>query len=157
MSTNNEKTCGVLNDLIKINHDRVEGYNRAKEEVDPSNLDLINTFDKMINQSSNYIADLGALVTKYGGTIATDSTVMGSIYRTWMDVKTAFSADKRQNALNSCEFGEDAAQKAYKSAMEEDDMGEEARSLIAIQKNSLKDSHDLIKEMRDREKAHADH
>ena len=60
MSANNEKTCGVLNDLVKINHDRVEGYNRAKEEVDVSNFDLMNTFDKMISQSNNYIADIFA-------------------------------------------------------------------------------------------------
>ncbi len=155
MSTNNEKTCGVLNDLVKINRDRVEGYNKAKEEVDSSNFDLMNIFDKMINQSQDYIGDLGALITKYDGTVATDSTVMGAIYRTWMDLRTAFSVDDRKNVLSSCEFGEDAAQKAYKSAIDENGIGEEARSLILMQKNSLRDSHDLIKAMRDREKAHA--
>ena len=157
MSTNNEKTCEVLNDLVKINHDRVEGYNRAKEEVDADNFDLMNTFDKMIAQSNNYVSDLGALITKYGGTLASDSSVLGSIHRAWMDVKAAFTADDRQTMLDSCEFGEDAAQKAYKSAMEEENVGEEARSLIAMQKNALKDSHDLIKAMRDRENAHTEH
>ena len=157
MSTNNEKTIAVLNDLVKINHDRVEGYQRAKEEVDPANFDLMNVFHKMMEQSNNYIGDLGALVIKYGGTTATDATIMGAIYRGWMDLKAAFSTDDRKNVLKSCEFGEDAAQKAYRLALQADELGEEARSLIAVQKNSLKDSHDLIKAMRDREMADAAH
>lgn len=155
MRTNNEKTCEVLNDLIRINHDRVEGYKKAKEEIDASKFDLINTFQEMAEQSNQYISELGVIINKYAGTIATDSTVMGALYKTWMDLKTAFSVQERKNVLGSCEYGEDAAQKAYKTAMEEDNIGEEARSLIAMQKNTLKDSHDLIKAMRNREKLHA--
>jgi hypothetical protein len=33
-----------------------------------------------------------------------------------MDVKVSFSGNDRQAILESCEFGEDAAQKAYKDA-----------------------------------------
>lgn len=155
MSANNEKTSEVLNDLVRINHDRVEGYKKAKEEVDEFKFDLLNVFEEMIEQSNNYIGDLGALITKYGGTIANDATIMGALYRTWMDFKTAFSVQDRKNVLGSCEYSEDAAQSAYKTALEENNIGEEARSLIAMQKNALKDSHDLIKAMRNRERLHA--
>ena len=87
MSANTEKTSEVLNDLVRINHDRVEGYKKAKQEVDESKFDLLNVFEEMIEQSNNYIGDLGALITKYGGTIANDATIMGALYRTWMDFK----------------------------------------------------------------------
>ena len=49
----------------------------------------------------------------------------------------------------NCEFGEDAAQKAYKVALEDDDVPAFINSLIADQKESLKLSHDRIKELRD--------
>jgi len=150
-----KKTCDVLNDLIKINNDRIEGYGKAAEEAKDNAANLVSIFHDMIGQSSNYINDLGNLVTKYGGTIADSSTAMGKIYRTWMDLQITFSSDERKHILNACEFGEDAAQRAYKKALEELELGEEARSLIAMQKNSLKDSHDLIRTYRDRARVHA--
>ncbi len=155
MSTVNENTVDVLNDLVRINHDRIEGYTKAEQNTDKDNFDLISTFGKMKNQSNDYLLDLSALVIKYGGEVAEDSTTMGKIYRTWMDVQNAFTSDERQVVLNECEFGEDAAQKAYKMALDETELTEEARSLIAMQKNALKDSHDLIKAHRDREKVEA--
>lgn len=155
MSTVNENTVDVLNDLVRINHDRVEGYTKAEQNTDKDNFDLLSTFAKMKDQSNNYLQDLSALVIKYGGEVAEDSTTMGKIYRTWMDVQNAFTSDDRQVVLNECEFGEDAAQKAYKMALDETDITDEARSLITVQKSALKDSHDLIKAYRDREKVHA--
>jgi uncharacterized protein (TIGR02284 family) len=155
MRTVSKKTCDVLNDLIKINNDRVEGYTKASDEAKDNAVNLVVTFQNMIEQSRIYITDLGNLVTKYGGTLADGSTAMGKIYRTWMDLQINFSVDDRKNILNACEFGEDAAQKAYRKALEELELGEEARSLIAMQKNALKDSHDLIKSYRDRARVHA--
>ena len=155
MSTANENTVEVLNDLIRINNDRVEGYGKAIAQSEKENLDLINTFEKMITQSTDYLTDLGSLVSKYGGTVSTDSTIMGKIYRTWMDVQITFSANDRKNIQSECEFGEDAAQKAYNMALDEKDLTEEARALIMVQKTALKSSHDLIKNWRDREKAEA--
>ena len=155
MSTANENTVEVLNDLIRINNDRVEGYGKAIAQSEKENLDLINTFEKMITQSTDYLTDLGSLVSKYGGTVSTDSTIMGKIYRTWMDVQITFSANDRKNILSECEFGEDAAQKAYNMALDEKDLTEEARALIMVQKTALKSSHDLNKNWRDREKAEA--
>lgn len=153
MGTLNKKTCDVLNDLIKINNDRIEGYTKAIQEAKDNAAALSSVFQKMIDQSRNYIQDLISLVNKYGGTVADGTTLMGKIYRTWMDLNITFSADDRKHILNACEFGEDAAQRAYKMALEEHELGEEGRSLIAMQKNALKDSHDLIKSYRDREKA----
>jgi uncharacterized protein (TIGR02284 family) len=51
--------------------------------------------------------------------------------------------------LASCEFGEDAAQKAYKTALEDEDLPADLRSLVTEQKTALKTSHDLIKQYRD--------
>jgi uncharacterized protein (TIGR02284 family) len=155
MGTINKNTCDILNDLISINNDRIEGYAKACEEAAFNTTDLINTLRTMIAQSKHYIADLGNLVIKYGGTIAQGTTTMGKIYRTWMDIQITFSADDRKHILNACEFGEDAAQKAYRAALQQTELGEEARSLIAMQKNSLKDAYDIIKAYKSRDKAPA--
>ena len=67
-----------------------------------------------------------------------------------MDVKAAFAGHDRQSVLSSCEFGEDAAQKAYSSALASDaEMSAEVRKLIVDQQDTLKIAHNLIKKYRD--------
>ena len=51
--------------------------------------------------------------------------------------------------LASCEFGEDAAQKAYRTALEEDDLSPDVRAVIESQKATLLEAHDQVKMMRD--------
>ena len=157
MSTVIENTNEVLNDLVRINNDRIEGYTRAQKESEDNSPELIPTFQNMITQSEDCVGDLKAMIMKTGGTVAEGSTIMGKIYRAWMDVRATFSTDDKQTILASCEFGEDAAQKAYKTALEETTLTDEARMLISDQKSQLKNSHDLIKKWRDQQKEVAQH
>ena len=104
----------------------------------------------MANESRLNVSALTELVNKLGGEAESGSTAMGKIYRAWMDVKAAFTGKDRASILSSCEFGEDQAQKAYDDALASDaDMDVETRKMIASQKASLKDSHDIMKNMRD--------
>src|SRR5215218_7043233 len=108
----------LLNDLIKINNDRVSGYLKATNELKTEDVDLKALFQSMINESSQYIAELSNRIIKLGGAPAADeSTASGKIYRTWMDLKAVFTGKDRKALLSSCEYGEDAAQKAYENAI----------------------------------------
>jgi uncharacterized protein (TIGR02284 family) len=147
--TTTEEMVEVLNDLIMINNDRIEGYKTAIEDSKDRDTDLHAIFTNMMDESREYVSELSAHVTEKGGEVETDTTNMGKIYRAWMDVKTAISGHDRKSVLAACEFGEDAAQKAYKSALNDEDLDPECRELIQRQKNSLKQSHDKIKAMRD--------
>ena len=150
----NENLIEVLNDLIRINNDRIEGYQRANDEAKDIDVDLKAVFNRMADESRQYAAELTQEVVKLGGEPATGTTTSGKIYRVWMDVKATFSGKSRQAVLENCEFGEDAAQKAYNSALESDaDMSTDIRQLITNQKSSLKTSHDVIKKYRDMHKA----
>lgn len=145
-----EELIGVLNDLIKINNDRVEGYERAVKEAKNLDVDLIATFNKMADQSRKYTAQLVQEVTSLGGEPATDTTVSGKVYRVWMDLKAAITGKDRETVLGNCEYGEDVAQRAYEAALESDAyMSTDIRQLITGQKSDLKTSHDLIKKYRD--------
>ncbi|MNE97294.1 hypothetical protein D3C80_1956150 [compost metagenome] len=66
-----------------------------------------------------------------------------------MDVKAIFTGHDRETVLNNCEFGEDAAQKAYKMALETEGLSGNLRSIISEQKTDLRTSHDQIKALRD--------
>jgi uncharacterized protein (TIGR02284 family) len=147
---NNEHTVEVLNDLIQINNDRIEGYQRAISEAKDLDIDLKSTFEGMVKESQQYRHELTSLVQQYGGEAEEGTTASGKIYRAWMDVKATFTGSDRKAILESCEFGEDAAQRAYESAMAtRNELTAEANSLIAEQQRALKNSHDLIKKYRD--------
>jgi len=146
----NENVVEVLNDLIQINNDRIEGYQRAANELEAEDVDLKGIFNKMENESRGYLSELTQEVVKLGGEPSTGTTASGKIYRAWMDVKATFTGKDRKAILASCEFGEDAAQKAYEAALSSDEsLPMEIRQLIANQKASLKTSHDVIKQYRD--------
>ena len=146
----NDNLVEVLNDLIRINNDRIEGYEKASEEARNIDVDLRAVFTRMADESRQYAAELTQEVVKNGGEPATGTTNSGKIYRVWMDVKATFSGKDRQAILENCEFGEDAAQKAYDTALKSDaEISTDARQLITNQKSSLKTSHDLIKKYRD--------
>ena len=150
----NEKLTDVLNDLIRINNDRTTGYEKASEEARSIDVDLQAVFNKMANESRKYTAELTNEVRSLGGEAATGTTNSGKIYRAWMDVKATFSGKDRQAILESCEFGEDAAQKAYRAALASDaEISADTRQLITDQQASLKSSHDIIKKFRDAQKA----
>lgn len=148
--TLNEKTAEVLNDLIEINNDRVRGYEKASKETNTKDADLRSLFDDMASESRRYANELGQFVRERGETPSEGTTMRGKIYRAWMDMKATFSGSDRKAILASCEFGEDAAQKAYKEALGSDaELPAEVRQVVVDQQSDLKQSHDKIKRMRD--------
>lgn len=154
MSTTNENLIEVLNDLVQINNDRIEGYEKAIKETDDIDVDLQGLFQKMANDSRGYVSELSSQISSLGGEVETGTTNSGKIYRIWMDVKATFTGHSRQAALESCEGGEDAAQEAYADALASDaEIPVAVRQLITDQKASLKTSHDLIKKYRDAHQA----
>ena len=147
---NDEKTIEVLNDLILINNDRIDGYAKAIEEVRGKDQLLDDLFEQMAMQSRHYKSALTEEVSVLGGEPVKDGTTnSGKIYRVWMDIKTAFSSDNPTSSLEQCEYGEDAAQQAYHEALATEDIPAFLREMISSQQIELKDSHDLIKEKRD--------
>ena len=145
----NERAIEVLNDLIKINNDRVEGYEKAVRETDETDVDLRNVFHRMADESRNYARELRDRVQRLGGEPSGGTTASGKIYRTWMDIKSAFGSSQRKSVLEECEFGEDAAQKAYDKALDSDELPADVRTLIQEEKSRLRGSHDTIRNYRD--------
>ena len=148
----NKKVTEVLNDLIEINNDRITGYERALKELKDESSDLRILFEGYIDQSRNIRNQLGTEVQALHGKMDEGTTASGKIYRAWMDVKAVFTGKDRQTVLENCEFGEDAAQKAYKSALNTEGLPAFILDLIQKQQQELKSAHDEVKALRDANK-----
>ncbi len=146
----NSKITGTLNDLIQINNDRIVGYEKAIEELKDEDADLRTLFHRYIQESKQYAGELTQEVSRLGGDATDGTTNSGKIYRVWMDLKAVVTGHDRKTVLANCEFGEDAAQKAYDMALNSDiDMDSPLRDLIVKQKTQLKMGHDEVKRLRD--------
>ena len=145
-----EKITDILNDLIRINHDRVVGYEKAIEELKDGDTDLKTLFQRYISESRQYAQELTHEVTRLGGEPTDGTTNSGKIWRVWMDLKAVVAGKDRKAILENCEFGEDAAQKAYDLALKSDaDLEPSLRDLVVSQKAKLRTGHDEIKRLRD--------
>jgi uncharacterized protein (TIGR02284 family) len=148
-----EEMNEVLNDLVKINNDRIAGYEKAIAESHDLDIDLRAIFDGMIKESAQYKFELAKKIEEHEGTVEDDTTPAGKIYRAWMDIKTTFTESDRHSILASCEFLEDAAQRAYDAALASTSLYDpNTKQLVAEEQVALKKSHDLIKKQRDAHK-----
>ena len=148
MKTSSE-VAEVLNDLIEIHNDRIAGYEKAVKELKTEDQDLKILFTGLIGQSHQYKLELGTEVQALGKDMETGTTNRGKIYRAWMDVKAAFTGKSNHSILESCEYGEDAAQRAYEDALSEKDFPLYLRELLQKQRTLLLSSHNEIKALRD--------
>jgi len=147
MQNNKEELVDALNELVRINYDRVFGYERAIEDVENADVDLKAVFSKYADQSREYVIHWQQTITSLGGEPVTDSTARGKLHRVWMDFKATLTSNSRQSVLDSCEFGEGASQRAYQEALEtEAHLPDNIRQEIAEQKAELKSSHDSMRD-----------
>ncbi|WP_153800505.1 ferritin-like domain-containing protein [Foetidibacter luteolus] len=149
--TNTSNVIETLNDLIEIHNDRIAGYEKALKELEGDSPSLRAAFLKYIDQSHRHRMALATEVQVLKGDVEKGTTLSGKIYRAWMDVKAAFTGHNEHAVLASAEFGEDAALKAYDSALEEE-LPASLRQIIAAQQQELRMAHNEVKTMRDYEK-----
>ncbi|MEZ0485556.1 ferritin-like domain-containing protein [Fibrella aquatica] len=135
----NEEIVEDLNDLVKINNDRIQGYMKAIEDTEDSQLDHL--FNEMVVQSQNFRSQLADHIVRIDGTAVTDATstdISSTIHRAWIDIKAAVTGKDRDTVLSSVTFGENAAVEAYEEAIEEDHIPAYIKEDLTKQLSELK-------------------
>ena len=142
----------IINDLIKINNDRIAGYREALDLAHSMRIDdLGGIFAKYILQSEQFITELTPYFKLEGEQPADSTMLSGKLFRLWMNIKVNISGNDRKSLLESCEKGEDAFKATYRKILEED---REALSIhvVSLIENQLSKqlvAHDQIKLLRD--------
>lgn len=144
-----EKSIEVLNSLIIINNDRIEGYETASKETEE--MDLKTLFSRFISTSQKCKNELVREVNRLGGEVAEGTKTSGKLYRAWMDIKVALTRKDRKAILDSCEYGEDQALETYDDVFENDleHLSAEQQTMVYGQKSLLIADHNHVKALRD--------
>ncbi len=145
----NEKTIEVLNTLITINNDRIEGYYTAAKETEEQDLKIL--FGKLSLTSLCCRQELSVEVTKLGGKYSKETNTIGKIYRVWKDVKAALNGKDRNAILSSCEYVEGLVNGTYEKAIKVnlEQLTALQQTIIKAQYGLLKADHIEVKMMRD--------
>lgn len=148
---NTEKTLEMLNDLILINNDRIEGYERALKEIEDGgqDKDLEPVFLRLIDDSRRYKMEIGTEIQALGKDIERGTTTGGKLHRAWLAVKEAFNGHDRFEILDECESGEDAIRNAYEEALSGDTLPAYIIDMLDGQMQEILQAHDEIRSLRD--------
>lgn len=144
----NKEIVDDLNDLVKINNDRIQGYEKAVEDTKDADLDDL--FRHYVIQSQNFRSQLADHIVRIDGLAVADATssdVTSKLHRAWIDIKSALTGKDRDTVLSSVEFGENAAVEAYEDAIAKDHIPAYIKEDLQKQLNELKASYDKIKSL----------
>jgi uncharacterized protein (TIGR02284 family) len=142
-----EKTIETLNKLVKINNDRIEGYEKASKNTEER--DLKNLFSELTDTSRKCRTELINEINKLGGEATEETNTSGNFFRAWMDFKSALTGKDRKAILNSCEYGEENADETYQTVLDDESMhlSPQQTSMVKKQHNQLKSDQSTIKSM----------
>lgn len=147
-ATESPEQTKALSELIVINNDRYEGYQKAAGQTEDA--DLKTLFTKLAADSQKFSSELRQHFDyKDEAPDRGETTASGKVFRVWMDVKKALSANDRKAILSSCEFGEDVAKKTYDHVLKEHELEPALADLIRQQRSVLQEGHDKVKQLRD--------
>lgn len=152
-----ENNTEILNDLIEINNDRVEGFEKAIADLEGEDNDLISFFEQLAGESRENATELTRIVQDSGYAPAEGTSTSGALHRAWIDIKSTFTGSDREAILDECERGEDAIKKAYSDALTTNNQLDAGLVLVLQrQQQGINAGHDQIKALRDAASAEGD-
>lgn len=145
-----EKRVKGIKTLAELQIDRIEGYEKVIEEADPKDIDLITIFKSMKADSEKAKNELEQQIVMLGEEpLDEHGSLLSSLHKVWIDIKSAISAKDRDSLLASCEFGDNVIFGAYeKTLLHNDNLGAELRSMLNGHKDDINKSLGVLKGLR---------
>lgn len=150
----NKDIVETLNTLIETSKDGEYGFQQCAEHTQSASIKQV--FLARAKDCAQAASELQGLVGAYGGTPEKDGTATGSMHRGWVSVKGTLAGYSDLNMLEEAERGEDVALKRYRTAMQNDNLPADVRSVVAIQFEGAQRNHNQIRDLRNqaREMSH---
>jgi uncharacterized protein (TIGR02284 family) len=144
---NTENTIEVLNTLIQINNDRIEGYGTASKDTEEE--DIKTLFSHFMQNSEKCKKELVDEVIELDGVPVEGTSIVGVFHRVWMDVKAALTNKDRKAILKSCEYGDAAAVDTYQKALSNntEHLTKQQLAIINAQYLLIKSDHNMVKSL----------
>lgn len=138
MSNPDEKLAAHLNNLIIVCNDARDGYGIAAKNAKSE--ELKNLLAAYSADRWEFLNRLKHEVRRAGGNPEKKGRALGRLHRTWIDVKTALTANDDATVLNACLTGERAALNTYNEVLEKALLPADTRRQVASQRIKIEES-----------------
>ena len=142
----NESTISGLQKLIRYNIDSYEGFRDAADEVKDANVATL--FRELGAERAALANELQQHVEYSGEESEDDGTMMASVHRTWIKVRSLINGGDAFPILCEAEKGEDQIKAAYEDVLKET-AGSAVNDVLTQQYAKVKAGHDRVRDLRD--------
>lgn len=134
------EVIALLNELIATNRDSAEGYQAAADAAE--NADYRQIFMDTVQQRSDFVTALSALVQQHGGDPTTSGNLSGTLQRVWLNIKAALSQGDGA-IMDECDQSEEAALALYAETLPKN-LPEDVKTVVRHQLSEIRIAHDRI-------------
>ncbi len=133
--------------LIRLGHDGAEGFASLGPRLQEAQHRSFYLEEATVR--SAFASELErALGEEIGTQVREDGTLLGPLHRAFLELKASFGAGDRK-ILSSTEVCEQLALKTYREALEELELPEQLRRVVARQAEHVRRTYSLIKLFQD--------
>lgn len=136
----------TVNDLIKATIDSVDGYRSAAESADSGQFQSI--FFERANERQRVAEDLRSYVQSLGAEPEDDGSILAGAHRAFMNLRDAVTGLDDNAIIAEVERGEDHIKAKFETALEDNNLGTETRTLISRNYDSVKSGHDQMRDLK---------
>lgn len=130
-----EEISAKLNHILEKNFDAEKNYRFAAENAENSRLEQFYT--ERAEERYDFQHELKSEVRSFGEIPKEESSFLGDVQRTWMNLKTALSNNKEEVLLEEVIRGEQKALEEYEEILDSPDLRPSTRSILLKQKEAI--------------------
>lgn len=142
MRESTEHAVDVLNGLIKTTLDSVGGYRDAADNTDHSQYKSM--FADRAARREQLARELQQQVRALGGDPKTEQGIVGKMHNEFVDLKNAVTGGDDKSVIDEVERGEDHIRDRFKDALDDEELPQEVRTVVARAYQSVKADHDEV-------------
>ncbi len=136
----------TLNGLIATTIDSVDGYRTSAQDVE--NARFAELFTARASERSSVAEQLRAEVKRLGGNPEDDGTILAAGHRAFVNLKAAVTGRDDKAIVNEVERGEDHIKAKFESALKDDNLSPQSRTLVETAFGSVKAGHDEMRDLK---------
>ena len=136
----------ALNTLIATTTDSITGYEDSATNLDDERLREI--FRQRASERQQVVQDLRAEVRRLGGEPEVGGTFLGKAHQRFEDLKAAITGRDEKAIINEIERGEDYIKAKFESALGDQGLSGESRTVVERAYQSVRSGHDQISQLK---------
>ncbi len=130
-----KEVADKLNQLLEKTYDAEKGYKEAADNVKDAKMKSF--LQEQAQQRYNFGHEIKQEIKAFDQEPDKGGSAKGSLHRTWMDVKTAFSGNENETVMKEVQRGEEAALEDYDEILAESTLPGTTKDILRNQRQQI--------------------